>query len=447
MLQYKTYYVAQHKWITGRTAAAIAGSIEQGLHRGRTGPGDPLPTVRQLADLLRVSPATVAAAYKTLRHRGLISGHGRRGTLVARRPPTPPSRDHESAAAGGIDLSSGNPDPALLPPLEMALGAISPEPRLYDAPHLVRAFATFAAGEFEADGLDARWVTMVGGALDGIERILREHLRPGDRVAVEDPCFPGLLDLLKASAFVVVPFGVDDQGPLPQDVEAALRRTCHAIVITPRAQNPTGAAITERRARELQRVLRGYPDIVLIENDYAGPIAGAPPVSLTAGARRWAVVRSTSKFLGPDLRVAVVAGDELTVARVQGRQSLGARWVSGILQQLALAMWSDPSSGRRLARAAEIYAQRRTALLDALTARGIAAHGRSGLNVWIPVPEESSVTHGLAQQGWRVAAGERFRIASSAGVRVTTAALTPPDTERLADAIARVIRPSPGGSV
>src|SRR5205085_11109767 len=134
--------------------------------------------------------------YKSLRHRGLISGHGRRGTLVALRPPTPATSHHDPISAAATDLATGNPDPALLPPLAPALAAISPEPRLYGAQPHSRALPTFAAAEFEADGIDAAFVTVVSGALDGIERILREHLRPGDQVAVEDPGFPGLLDLL-----------------------------------------------------------------------------------------------------------------------------------------------------------------------------------------------------------------------------------------------------------
>jgi DNA-binding transcriptional MocR family regulator len=451
MLQYKAVTVPSHKWIAGRTAAAIARSIEEGIHRGRTTQGDPLPPVRELADLLRVSPTTVAAAYKTLRQRGFVAGHRRRGTLVSRSAVTRPEGARPAqrqwpGAGDVVDLANGNPDPALLPPLDAALRTIDSTHRLYDTEPLVAPLVAFAAGDFDADGVDARFIAVVSGALDGIERTLREHLRPGDRVAVEDPCFPGLVHLLHAAAFLVIPFGVDEEGPVPEQLEAALRQRCQAVIVTPRAQNPTGAAVSDRRAGDLLRVLRGFPDVVLVENDDAAAIAGAPSITLTSSVQRWSVVRSTSKFLGPDLRVAVMAGDELTIARVRGRQALGARWVSGILQQLALAMWSDPSSGRRLARAAEIYAQRRAALIGALATRGVAAHGRSGFNVWVPVKEESRVTDALTQRGWAVAPGERFRIASPPGVRITTAALVPPHTDRLADALADVLAAPTGGS-
>ena len=107
-------------------------------------------------------------------------------------------------------------------------------------------------------------------------------------------------------------------------------------------------------------MLKRHPDLLLIENDPFGPVSGARAVTLTGGGRsQWAIVRSLTKFLGPDLRVAIVAGDELTVARVRARQSVGTRWVSHLLQHLALALWSDPSSGRHLARAADTYARRR----------------------------------------------------------------------------------------
>ena len=431
--------------IAGKSAVAIAASLEQSLHAGRTGPGQALPTVRDLAVTLRVSPATVAAAYKLLRGRGLIAGQGRRGTRVTPRPPTPVAASAPAVPDGAVDLATGNPDPALLPALEPALRAIHAGQPLYGGQGR-SALLSFAAGEFEADGIPARSMAVLSGALDAIERILREHLRAGDRVAVEDPSYPGVVDLVSASGYTAVPFALDEDGPIPDAVEEALGRGCRAIVVTPRAQNPTGAAVSLGRAGELRRVLRGFPDVVLIENDYAAPIAGAPWSTLRGATQeRWAVVRSTSKFLGPDLRVALMAGDDLTVARVQGRQALGMRWVSHILQQLVVALWSDPSSGRRLARAGEIYAQRRTALVAALAARGIVAHGRSGFNVWVPSLDEARSVRALAERGWAVAPGARFRLRAAPAIRITTATLAASDAERFADDLAAALHPVAGG--
>ncbi len=399
-----------------------------------------------LATTLNVSPTTVAAAYKLLQSRGLVSGRGRKGTRVTSRPPVPVEPGTRlRVPEGAFDLATGNPDPDVLPPLAQALRAVDPTHCLYDGPTILPALETFVAGEFEADGIPAASLTVVGGGIDAIERVLREHLRAGDRVAVEDPSFPGVLDLIAANGFVPAAMSIDDEGPLPGGVESALRSRARAVVITPSAQNPVGAALTPSRKADLQRVLKTFPDALLIEDDHAGPVAGAPLVTLCDGSRRrWAAVRSVSKFLGPDLRTAFVAGDEMTVARVEGRQSVGTRWVSHILQQLVLALWSDPSSGRRLARAADIYRQRRDAALAALAARGIPARGASGLNVWVPVRDELHTAQALLERGWAVTPGERFRLQSPPAIRVTTAALKPKDAERFAADLAAVLRPASG---
>jgi DNA-binding transcriptional MocR family regulator len=426
--------------ISGRTAISIAGSLEQHLNARKRGAGEALPTVRDLAATLHVSPATVAAAYKLLRTRGLVTGQGRRGTRVARAPAAPAHPAGASVPEGAVDLATGNPDPLLLPSVGPALQSTEGDVRLYGDQSEKGALLAFAGAEFAADGVPARSVAVLSGAMDAIERVLREYLRPGDSVAIEDPSFPGLIDLITASGYAAVPFGIDDEGPLPGEVQAAVTG-CRAIITTPRAQNPTGAALSPARASEIRRILRGFPDMLLIENDYAAPVAGARFQTLRADSRsRWAVIRSTSKFLGPDLRVAVMAGDELTVGRVLARQALGARWVSHILQQLALALWSDPSSGRRLARAGEIYAQRRLAALAALREHGIDARGASGFNIWIPLRDETRVVGALAESGWAVAAGERFRIRSAPGIRVTISTLLPADAGRFAADLAAALR-------
>ena len=428
--------------ISGRTAASIAASLELQLHARKRGAGEALPTVRDLAATLRVSPATVAAAYKLLRTRGLVAGQGRRGTRVAGAPVAPAHAAAPSVSEGAVDLATGNPDPLLLPAVGPALHSIEDDVRLYGDQPEKGGLLAFAGAEFEADGVPARSVAVLSGAMDAIERVLREHLRPGDAVAIEDPSFPGLIDLIAASGYTAVPFGTDEEGPLPDEVHAAAGRGCRAMIATPRAQNPTGAALSAARASELKRVLRGFAEMLLIENDYAAPVAGAPFQTLRADSRsRWAVIRSTSKFLGPDLRVALMAGDELTVGRVRGRQALGARWVSHILQQLALTLWSDPSSGRRLARAGEIYTQRRVAALAALREHGIEARGASGFNIWVPLRDEARVVRALAEKGWAVAAGERFRIRSAPGIRVTISTLQPADAGRFAADLAVALRP------
>src|ERR1051325_2732988 len=392
----------EQKYLSGSTAVNIAGSVEAAVAGGKLAAGDALPTVRQLAAQLEVSPATVAGAFRILRERGVIVGDRRRGTRV--RPAPPLSFPAETPVPEGVrDLAAGNPDLLLLP--DLGKRSFRPAHRLYGDQLNDPALLELARLQFRADDVPAEHIAVVSGALDGIERVLREHLRPGDRVAVEDPCFTGVLDLLSALALVAVPVTVDDQGLLPAELRRALK-SCKALIVTPRAQNPTGAAFTPRRARELRALLAQRPDVLIVEDDHAGVIAGADYRTLVDKSRvRWAVVRSVSKSLGPDLRVALLAADAHTHARVEGRQTLGMRWVSHILQRTVTAIWRD----RAALRAQRIYTARREALLRELRARGIAAHGVSGLNVWIPVAEESAVVQALARKGWGVNAGGRHR--------------------------------------
>ncbi len=428
--------------IRGRSASAIGASVESAIAAGHLAPGDQLPTVRALAAQLRVSPATVNAAYQTLRRRGVLAARGRGGTTVSGRPPLRTPRTLP-VPAHARNLADGNPDPDLLPPLEKAIAALEMRPLLYNDRGADPELLAIARRQFASEGLPADALCVVGGALDGIERALQAHLRPGDRVAVEDPGFSSVIDLTSALGLGVEPMAVDERGPLPDAMERAFRRGAHACVVTPRAQNPTGAALDRARAAELRRVLARHPDVLVLEDDHAGPIAGSRAVTLCDGdRRRFAVVRSVSKSLGPDLRLAVMTGDATTIARVEGRQLIGAGWVSHVLQGLVVGLWSDPAVARLLRRAEATYAKRRRALLDALAARGIAASGRTGLNVWIPVAEEAPTVRVLLDAGWAVSAGERFRIESGPAIRVTVATLDPADADALADVIAAALAPT-----
>jgi len=259
-------------------------------------------------------------------------------------------------------------------------------------------------------------------------------------VIVEDPGHAVTFDLIAAMGFTAVPVPVDDLGIRPDGLAAALARGAGALIVTPRGQAATGAAWDAARAAEIAGVLRRHPATGVIEDDHAGPVAGVPAFSACSGRSRWVTVRSVSKSLGPDLRVAVVAGDEATVTRVAGRQALGTGWVSYQLQEMVADLWSDAAAAAALATAARTYAGRGTALRSALAGHGITASGRSGFTCWVPVADEDGVASSLAAAGWAVAPGQRFRIAAPPGVRISFARLAEADAPSFAAEFARALR-------
>jgi DNA-binding transcriptional MocR family regulator len=431
--------------IRGRTAAEIAASLEDAVRRGRLRAGDRLPPVRGLAGQLRVSPGTVAAAYRALRERGTLASRVGSGTTISSRPR--PSLTPLAAVPEGIrDLASGNPDRSLLPDLTKALRSIEAGHVLYGEPANLPELEERARARFAASGIPAANLSVVSGALDGVERVLEAHLRPGDRVAVEDPCYYAVLDLLGTMGLRPEPVKIDDRGPVPTDLSRAIRSGVQAVIVTPRAQNPAGAALDDVRAREIRRVLDRDRDVLVVEDDHAGPVAGAPLAPLADGRReRWALVHSVAKSLGPDLRLAVLTGDPTTIDRVEGRRLIGPGWVSRILQETVLALWADPGVGRFLRRAERAYASRRRKLLEELSSRKIRAHGRSGLNVWIPVPDEARTVQMLLERGWAVRGGEPFRLRTPPAVRVTVSTLSPTEADRFASDLDRILRPPQRG--
>ncbi|WP_406206190.1 aminotransferase class I/II-fold pyridoxal phosphate-dependent enzyme [Streptomyces sp. NBC_01017] len=432
--------------IEGRRAADIASSVERAVGAGELEPGQLLPPMRELAVELGVNPNTVAAAYRILRERGVIETAGRRGSRVRPKPATTGRESIRVDVPEGVrNVAAGNPDPALLPPLAKAFAAAAEqndrEPVMYGDEAVDPELARSARAAFDADGVAAGPIAVASGSLDVIERVLAAHLKPGDTVAVEDPGWGSLLDLVPAVGLRTAPVGVDDEGPLPDDVRRALGAGARALIVTNRAQNPTGAVVTAARARALRSVLTHHPDMLLIEDDHGHGIVDLPLHALAGTTRSWAFVRSAAKAYGPDLRLAVFTGDPVTVDRVRGRQRLGPGWVSRIGQRALVRLWAEGAVDPTTVAAA--YAARRDALIAALAERGITAHGRSGMNVWIPVPDETGAVARLLHAGWAVAPGARFRMSAPPGIRITVATLAADEIAPLADAVATAVASAP----
>jgi DNA-binding transcriptional MocR family regulator len=433
--------MAQYR-IRGSSGQEIASSIERAIEHGALAPGETLPAVRALAGELGVSPSTVSAALGDLRSRGLIVTHERSRSRVSWRPPLGGALGRPAVPAGARDLASGNPDPALLPDPMPFLRRLERPTQLYGGEPTVPELRALAEAEFSAAGIATDAIGVTSGALDGIERALQANLRPGDLVAVEDPGFAGVFDLLRALGLALRPVPIDDKGMLPGELAAALDEGAGAVVLNPRGQNPTGASLDEERAGELRAALERAPSALVVEDDHLGPIAGVPRIGLTAGRGRWASALSLAKSLGPDLRLAVLAGDAQTISRVRGRQAVGPQWVSHLLQHLVAAMWADKGVAEALERAAGIYRERRERFGAALAERGIEISATAGIAVWIPVPEEAPVVQSLLSQGWAVMPGAPFRLQSGRAIRITTSTLAGDDAEELAEAIRTALQPS-----
>lgn len=429
--------------ITARTAAEIAEAVRDLVDTGQLAPGASLPPVRAFAEQLSVNRNTVVAAYGLLVQAGVAVTRGRAGTRIVDLQPLP--QEGFTHAPGLIDIASGNPDPALLPDATHALAQLTAdEPVLYGQPVIDPDLAKWARDVFAAD-LGQAELTVTAGSADAVQRLLADSLTIGDAVGFEQPCFLTTLQTAQAAGYRPVPMPVDNQGLTVEGLQAALAEGIRALVVTPRAHNPTGAVISAARARDLAALLADYPHVLIVEDDHFWQVSGHQYRSIIpAGHPRWALVRSVSKSLGPDLRVGLVGSDRLTAARLAAHIRSGAMWVSHLLQRLTYLLASHPQTPRQLAYAAAEYARANADLVKKVAAEGIAATSADGVNVWINLATPAApIVAALAEHGWLVRDGAEFSLDDTDDamhhIRVTIHQLTPDQVNQFVADLAEVL--------
>lgn len=430
--------------IRGGTAHEIADSIRALIGSGSLAPGEGLPTVRGLAERLGVNRNTVAAAYRTLARAGAVQSRGRGGTVVAE----PLRREQEGFAAETVlrDLGSGNPDPDLLP-LPVLAEVDLRTPALYGDALIDDGLRTWASRWLSEAQPREFELSVTSGAVDALERLLVASLAHGDVVGLEDPCFLSSIDVVKLGGYRPVGIALDEEGITPEGLQAAIAAGARTVVCTPRAHNPTGISLSARRAAELRVVFAAAPHVLIIEDDHYSLLSRRPYRSvIPAGHPHWALVRSMSKFLGPDLRLALLASDPDTAAQLRTRLSPGKTWVSRILQRVAVGMLGHPDTPAALERAGAHYAERNDALRALLRERGITVRGDDGLNVWVECGVDAcSVSQAMMRRGWLVRTGGGFLLEpdeASPQIRLTAHTLGDAELRTLADDLQAAIADS-----
>ena len=395
--------------LVDRSASGIASAMNRLISGGQLVSGDRLPTVRVLAHRIGVSPSTVSEAWQVLGDAGSIAARGRLGTIVVGRSPVARPTRYRNVTGGqfALDLSTGTPDPALLPDLSRVLAAVAKN-------SLTSSYLDDPVYPPLGEQLRATWpfpaeaITVVDGCMDALDRLASSLIRLGDRVVVENPTFPPLLDLLEQLGAEIITVELDAQGITIPSMTRALTHDPVLVFTQPRAHNPTAVSTSASRTAALAALLRPGRALV-VEDDHANEIATAPLASLgTHLPERTIHIRGFSKSHGPDLRLAAVGGAGEPILRMAQRRILGPGWSSRLLQAVLAEVLIRPTTREQVRVAREEYGRRRLALSAALRSHHIEHQADDGINMWIRVADERDAQLGLAARGIGVAPGSPF---------------------------------------
>jgi GntR family transcriptional regulator/MocR family aminotransferase len=378
--------------------------IRSAILAGRLRPGDRLPPTRVLAGQLSLSRMTVSEAYDQLQIEGYVLGRRGSGTFVA---PDISTRTLPDSRASAIEYPARTPDlspwgrritgayqpgagPALrwdLQPNRIAddlfpwdewedatraalsrhRSALAHPPPAAGLPRLREAVAAHVSRYRGVTG-SAEQVVVVTGSQQGLNLLAQLLLKPGDRVAVEDPGYPAARQALEVHGTIVSPISVDREG---LQIDALERSGRYRLVyVTPSHQHPTGATMSLARRLALLD-LAGRERTVVLEDDYDSEFRyeGSPIESLQGLDRSGLVIYAGtfSKSVLAGLRLGFVVLPKPLVEPFAAAKSL---WDGGtpMLEQAVLAEFMVSGSFQRhIRRMRRVYRSRRDAFLEALT--------------------------------------------------------------------------------
>jgi len=403
--------------VTGLGGAHLRAGLIGLIEQGTLAPGAPLPTVREVAAELGVGVGTVAAVWAELRRDGYLITRRRGGTVTGR------------PGAQGIRqlrLGSAPADPALLPDLGAALAAVlaaTPRP------------PSVAAGEILPElrrAAERRWkyppeaLSVVPSVRAALHLIVTTLLPARPVIASVDPLCARTAAALRAVPAQLIPVAVDEQGPVPASLAAALAAGAELFAYQPVASVPTGTSLSAERAAALAEVLALHPTVRVFEEDPAGPLRreGLSLGGLLPGQVLHAV--NYRRAFGPEPAASVLslpASDLAAIVLTQQRE--GA--VVGALTQLLLAqLLTARDVNAVVSRAAGVYAARNAGLRAALRDEAVDAVG-DGYFLWVPVADARRTARRLAAEGIQVAAGTHSSLTSRGRGRVRVGTTLVPD--------------------
>ena len=417
----------------------IAASLRRRIVSGNLGPGDQMPSVRELARASGVSAFTAARVYDLLVAEGIVDARRGAGYFVAKganRLNTRPASIPEPLADSIWSLRRGYD--SRLVRVDAGCGWLPPNWLFADGvraalTQVARKPATYAGRYGSVYGLRAlrrqlttslahhaiecaeEQIVLTQGASQALELCIQVCLTPGDTVLVDDPCYPYVLAMLRARG--VQPIGVPRtaNGPDVTALNAIAKRTRpRAFITNTTAHNPTGTTTSPQVAHDILLAAEQH-DFTIIEDDIFAELAPERTSSLASldRLRRVLYIGSFSKTIAPNLRVGYVATTVERAQQIAALKNILSLSSSELTEQLVLSILTAGRHRTHLERLRKRLAKAQENVTRRFTAAGVEiAFRATGLFLWAKLPSslDSTALGELARaRGILLAPGEMFR--------------------------------------
>jgi len=431
---------------------SIADALARDIASGTLKTGSRLPTLRELAQALEVTPGTISRAYSEAQRRKLVQGEVGRGTYVLEQGATPVQRQQTSTllASGPTDLL----DLSIIKPHGEPL-----EHELRDALVNMANDADFArALDYAPDGghpahreagaqwlrqsvPDAQWqqVVITAGAQHGLMVAMSALSNSGDLVLCEALCYPGIISLAHGLERRLGGVEMDEEGIIPEALrERCLREKPALLICVATCQNPTTAIMSAARRAQIAAIAEEF-DFIIIDDDIYGFLANDPsikPLSSYAPERS-VYLTSLSKSVMPALRIGYLYSPPKLLSRLTSMVRSSIWMPSPLTAQLASMMLSEGLDTRLVAVQRAEAAARQAIAAEVFRGLQITTQPHS-YHLWLTLPEPWSgdeFTLLARANGVLVLSGTQFqaeRLGHTRSVRIVLMSPTSRDELRFA---------------
>lgn len=413
----------------------VADALERDVRAGTLISGSRLPTHRDLARNLGITPVTVTRAYGEAMRRGLVEASTGRGTYVrtSRRDPIPV---HDvDLATNVINIPLPIPSPAILRRAAETLDAnysVGPGSERHRA----------AGAAWIGKHTDSSRVLVTGGTQHAILVAFAATTRPGETVFAESVTYHGARAVAAMLNIKLAPLPMDRYGLLPDALARACRaKTAKVLYTIPSLHNPTGIVMPEKRRREIADVAEKY-GITIIEDDVCGfLLEKTPPAIASFAPDRTLFLTGLGKSIAAGMRIGYVSAPESLLARAQSVLAASILFASPLLAEIATSWIEDGTAARIVGQKRAEAALRNRVARRILGERAAKTDPRSG-HLWVELPKRWSpdaFTEAARRRRVRVASATSFAVGSDVPRAVRLSIGAPPSVAELESALSAIM--------